>query len=75
LLFAEEKPKKPRWDQDRAEERVKTVLALEASKTTPWDNIPWLTDVKAATEQASKQNKPIFVYWYVHKGSNEEGFC
>lgn len=57
---------RPKWDQEKAAEKVKQIIALEKSGK-PWDAIPWLTDVDAAVKKAQKEQKPLFVYFFLKK--------
>lgn len=71
---AQSEEPRPEWDQKRAVERVKRIIALEQSGK-PWDEIPWQTDVAKAVGQAEKEGKPLFVYWYVEKGGPTTAPC
>jgi hypothetical protein len=55
---------RPDWDQKKAVELVKKIVALEKTGQ-PWDKIAWLTDVDQAIARARKEDKPIFVYAFV----------
>lgn len=63
----EDPPKRPDWDQKKAVEKVKDVLALEEKGELPWDRIAWQTDPAAALARAKKEGKPVFVYFYLKK--------
>ncbi len=54
------------WDQKKAEKLVKGVLAKEKTGQ-PWDTIPWMTNADKAAARAKKENKPIFLYFYLKK--------
>ena len=61
-IFAQERE----WDQTKALQMVNKVLETE-QKGAGWNRIDWTTDVETAVEQAQREKKPIFVYWYVKK--------
>jgi hypothetical protein len=65
--IAEEPAKRPDWDQKKAVQKVKEVLAVEEKGELPWDKIAWLDDAKAAVEKAKKEEKPLFVYFFLKK--------
>jgi hypothetical protein len=57
---------RPEWDQEKAVAKVKGVLAVEAAGR-PWDKVAWLTDIDQAVAEARKQDKPLFVYFFLKK--------
>ena len=59
--------KRPDWDQKKALEKVKGILALEEKGDLPWDKIAWQTDPVKAAAQAQKEGKPIFVFFFLKK--------
>lgn len=66
LLSASAEAQSRRWDQDKAREKLKRVLAVEA-QGQPWNKIAWLTDPAKAVEQARKTDRPLLVYFYLRK--------
>ena len=66
LAVAQDQVKRPEWDQQKAEERVQKILALEKTGQ-PWDKIAWLTDTNQAVTRAHQENKPVFVYFFLKK--------
>jgi hypothetical protein len=75
LSLAQEAAKRPEWDQKKAVEQVKKVIDLEKTQGQPWDKVAWMTDVEAAVARAKKEDKPIFLYFYVKKGGPSEAPC
>jgi len=68
---AQEPAKRAEWDQKKALDIIKGVVALEKDleKTgKPWDKIAWLTDADQAIARAKKENKAIIVYCYCNDG-------
>ena len=65
---------RPKWDQEKAKETVRQVIALE-NQGQAWDKIDWETDVDAAVAESQRVDKPIFVYWYVDKGGPADSPC
>ncbi len=63
---AQEVPKRPEWDQKKAVEKVKQLIALE-EKGQAWDKIAWQTDPAKAAALAKKEQKPIFVFFFLKK--------
>ena len=61
-----EPPKRPEWDQKKAVEKVKGIVALEA-KGLAWDKVAWQTDPAKAAALAKEQQKPIFVFFFLKK--------
>lgn len=61
-----EPPKRPEWDQKKAVEKVKGIIALE-EKELAWDKIAWQTDPAKAAALAKEQQKPIFVFFFLKK--------
>jgi len=59
--------KRSDWDQKKALEKVKGLIALEEKGELPWDNIAWLTDPAKAAALAQKEQKPIFVFFFLKK--------
>jgi hypothetical protein len=72
-IKAQDSPR-PVWDQKRAIEVVKKVKQFERDHPD-WDKINWLKDSAKAAEEAKRQNKPIFVFWYVKKGGPASAPC
>ena len=66
-VVAQNPAARPAWDQKKAAEKVKAVLDTENSKGQPWDKIQWLTDVPEAVARSQKEQKPIFVYFFLKK--------
>ncbi len=66
FALGEEPPKRPDWDQKKAVETVKCLIALDATGQ-PWDKIEWLTNGDKAVTRAKQENKPIFVYFFLKK--------
>lgn len=64
---AQEPAKRPEWDQKKAVEKVKQLIALEEKGDTPWDKIAWKTDPAEAAALAQKEQKPIFVFFFLKK--------
>ncbi len=64
--FSQQLTKRPEWDQEKAVAKVQAVLNLE-KQGQPWDRVPWMTDVDQAIARASKESKPIFVYFFLKK--------
>jgi hypothetical protein len=58
---------RPAWDQKAAEAKVRGLLAIENGQTRPWDRIAWETDPNAAALRAQRENKPLFVFFYLKK--------
>ena len=75
LAYTEEEEKRPAWDQKRALELVHTATELEKKKDLPWDHIPWLSDADEAVAKARKEQKPLFVYFYLQKGGPAAAPC
>ena len=69
---AQETPKRANWDQKKAVEIVKKIVALEEAGT-PWDKIAWKTDVAEAIKLAEKEQKPIFVFFFLKKNVGPVG--
>ena len=67
LVLGDDPVKRPDWDQKKAVEKLKDVLALEEKGQLPWDEIAWLTDPAAAAARAKTEQKPIFVYFFLKK--------
>ena len=65
LAFAQEK--RAAWDQKKAVEAVKGIIALEAKGELPWDKIAWHTDPARAVALAQKEQKPIFLFFFLKK--------
>jgi hypothetical protein len=59
-------PSRSQWNQAEAVRRVQDVVAHEQACDFAWDKIPWRTDPTLALAEARKQNKPIFVYFFLH---------
>ena len=67
LAFAQEPAKRPDWDQKKAVEMVKGLVAQEDKGDFDWDKIDWKTDPIKAAALAQKEQKPIFVYFFLKK--------
>lgn len=71
LAFAQEPTKEPTkrpdWDQKKAVEIVKGFVAQEEKGDLAWDKIAWKTDPGEAAALAQKEQKPIFVYFFLKK--------
>ena len=65
--FALAQEKRPDWDQKKATEIVKGIVALEEKGDLPWDKIAWQTDPAKAAALAQKEGKPIFVFFFLKK--------
>ena len=65
--FTAAQEKRPDWDQKKAAEKVKGILALEGKGDLPWDKIAWETDPAKAAALAQKEGKPIFVFFFLKK--------
>lgn len=61
---AQESTQRPDWDQKKAVEKVKRLIALE-EQGQPWDKIAWQTDPAKAAALAKKEQKPLFVYFFL----------
>ncbi|MEM6278930.1 MAG: hypothetical protein AAF733_05585 [Verrucomicrobiota bacterium] len=55
------------WDQEKAEAKVREVLAVEATGKLPWDDIAWETDPDAAVRRAQEEGKPLFLFLFLKK--------
>ena len=55
------------WDQKKAVERIKQLITLEEKGELPWDKIAWKTDPAEAAALAQKEQKPIFVFFFLKK--------
>lgn len=64
-----QEPKRETWDQRRALQVVQGVRALEEKGDLPWDSIPWKTDAREAVDLAQKEQKPIFLFFFLKKNS------
>ena len=58
-------PVRPKWDQEEAVRRVKAITAKEAAGEFDWDKVAWMTDPAKAVELARKEQKPIFLYFFL----------
>ena len=67
LGSGQEPGKRPEWDQKKAVEKVKQLIALEEKGELPWDKIAWKTDPAEAAALAQKEQKPIFVFFFLKK--------
>lgn len=65
LTWAEEKEKRPEWDQEKAVAMVKALIAKEDRGEFDWDKIAWKTNAKEVVALAQKEQKPIFVYFFL----------
>jgi len=75
FAFSQAQAERPQWDQKKAVAAVKRLTELEQSQSKPWDKTAWMTDVDAAVARARKENKPIFLYFYVSKGGPATAKC
>lgn len=64
---AQEPAKRPEWDQKKAVEKVKKLLDGEEKGDLPWDKIAWKTDPAEVAALAQKEQKPIFVFFFLKK--------
>ena len=64
--IAQEAAKRPEWDQKKAAEKVKRLIAME-EKGLAWDKIAWQTDPAKAAALANKEQKPLFVFFFLKK--------
>jgi hypothetical protein len=64
--------KRPAWDQAAAKKRVQGVLDIENSGKRPWDDVPWETDPILAADRAAREQKPIFVFFFLKKNVGPE---
>ena len=62
-----QKAMRPAWDQKQAVEKVKGILAIEERGDQPWNKIAWKTDAAEVAALAGKEQKPIFVFFYLKK--------
>lgn len=67
FAFAQDGDKRPTWDQKKAIEKVKSVLAQEEKGDLAWDQIAWKTDPAEAAALAQKEQKPVFVFFFLKK--------
>jgi hypothetical protein len=67
MASGEEPAKRPEWDQKKAVQKVKDLIALEEKGEFPWDKIAWQTDPAKASALAQKEQKPIFVYFFLKR--------
>ena len=58
-----------RWDQSKAVEIVKGVIACEEKGDHPWDRIPWHTEPGDAVAIAQKEQKPLFLFFFLKKNT------
>jgi hypothetical protein len=58
---------RPEWNQTEALRRVQAVIAQEEAKNFAWDKIDWLTDPNEAAMRAQRENRPIFLYFFLKK--------
>ena len=65
--FAQEPEKRAEWNQKKAVEKVKHLIALEEKGELPWDKIAWKTDPAEAAALAQKEQMPIFVFFFLKK--------
>ena len=66
FAVGEEPAKRPEWDQKKAVEMIKQARAVEeAGQPFAWDKIAWMTDADKAVARAQKENKPIFVFFFL----------
>lgn len=69
---SQETAKRPEWDQKKAVEKVKHLIAQEESGQ-PWDKIAWQTDPAEAAALAQQEQKPIFVFFFLKKNVGPVG--
>lgn len=72
LVAQEKSPRK--WDQAKGKKLVEKTLAVEKQGSS-WDKIKWSTNVNEVVAKAKKEDKPIFVYWYVKAGGPAKAPC
>lgn len=72
LASAQEPAKRPEWDQKKAVEKVKQILALE-EEGRAWDRIAWKTDAAEAAALAQKEQKPLLVFFFLKKNVGPVG--
>ena len=65
--FGQGPGERPKWDQKVAVRKVKDLIALEEKGDFPWDDIAWQTDPGEASALARKEQKPIFVYFFLKR--------
>ena len=70
---ADEPAKRPEWDQKKAVAMVKGLVAQEEKGEFDWDKIAWKTDPAEAAALAQKEQKPIFVYFFLKKNVGPVG--
>lgn len=58
---------RPRWDQKEAVRKVKAVKNQEEAGALDWDKIPWHSDPDEAARIAAREQKPIFVFFFLRK--------
>ena len=73
FALGEEPPKRPEWNQKKAVEMVKGLVAQEEKGDFDWDKIEWKTDAAKAVALAQKEQKPIFVYFFLKKNVGPVG--
>jgi hypothetical protein len=56
---------RPKWDQQQAIHRVKSVIEQENAHDFAWDKIAWLTDPTQAAALAKRDGKPILLYFFL----------
>ena len=67
FVAGQEAAKRPDWDQKKAVQKVKDLIALEEKGDLPWDKIAWQTDPDKASALAQKEQKPVFVYFFLKR--------
>jgi hypothetical protein len=65
--IGQESAKQLEWDQAKAIQKVKELIALEETGDFPWEKIAWQTDPNKAAALAQKEQKPIFVYFFLKR--------
>ena len=55
------------WNQQKAIGLVNSVIAQEKSGEFSWNKIKWICDPEEASSLASKEGKPIFVFFFLKK--------
>lgn len=66
IAFSRQQAGRPEWDQKKAVQTVQKIKEREA-KGQPWDKIAWTTSAEQAIARARREQKPIFVYFFLKK--------
>lgn len=70
LLFCSSSSAKDKarvWNQEVARQKVMQVIEQERDGDFAWDKINWLTDPQEAHRVATREKKPIFVFFFLKK--------